>query len=129
MTAQQANRHDPECIFCKIARGEMNTEFVYRDDRVVVFKDMNPQAEQHVLIVPVNHYHDLNDLAEAAGSSSEAKEDWQAVLHAVERTAEALELTDDSYRIINNRGKSAGQSVFHIHLHLLSDGKLAERLV
>ena len=129
MTHVNNERHDPDCIFCKIARGELDTEFVYQNDRIAAFKDMNPQAKHHVLIVPINHYADISELAQASTDNGDAQEDWQALLDSIPFVANELDVGSEGYRIINNCGAGAGQSVFHLHVHFLSDEKLAERLV
>ena len=121
--------HDPECIFCKIASGSLGTEFIYEDERVVAFHDMNPQAKQHVLLIPKNHYPSVLDLAQQAAHDSDTAADWAALLAAVPQVKERLGIADEGFRLINNCGEGAGQSVFHVHLHVLSDEKLQERLV
>lgn len=114
-----------DCIFCKLANGEIPTQMVYQDEQVACFKDMNPQAETHVLIVPKKHFSDIEDLA----ASPEGAEAMTAVLRAVPKIARILGVREKGYRLINNCGEGAGQSVFHVHFHLLSDAKLREKLV
>ena len=84
-----------DCLFCKIVEGEIPADIVYENDTVVAFRDINPQAPTHILIIPREHISTINDLAAAEG------------------------LTDKGYRVVMNCGEGAGQSVFHIHLHLL----------
>lgn len=98
-----------DCIFCKIAAGEFNTEFLFEDDRAVAFKDLSPQAPVHVLVIPRAH-----------SESVKAMEDEALIGHlftAAKQVAKDLALTD--YRLVINTGEKAGQSVFHTHLHLL----------
>ncbi len=114
-----------DCIFCKLAKGEIPTEMVYEDDQVACFKDANPQAETHVLIVPKKHFKDIVELSE----SEEGREAAAAVLAAVPKIAAKLGVCEKGFRLINNCGKGAGQSVFHVHFHLLSDKRLQETLL
>lgn len=98
-----------DCIFCKIAGGAFNTEFVYEDDRVVAFKDLNPQAPVHALVIPRKH---------AAAVKDETDESLLGHIMTVgTKVAEKLGLSD--YRFVINTGPEAGQTVFHIHLHVL----------
>lgn len=101
------------CAFCGIARGEIPAREVYRDDRVVAFRDLNPQAPVHVLVVPVVHVATLDDLEEAdAGLAGET------VLRAT-RLARELGVAAAGYRLVWNCGRDGGQTVPHLHLHLL----------
>lgn len=114
-----------DCIFCKLANGSIPTDMVYQNEDIACFRDANPQAETHVLIVPKAHFKDVLDLA----SSEEGKKAMTAVLEAVPEIVRILGLEPKGFRLINNCGKGAGQSVFHVHFHLLSDQGLKERLV
>jgi histidine triad (HIT) family protein len=108
-----------DCLFCKIVRREIPATLVYEDDRVVAFNDINPQAPTHVLVVPKRHIETLNDLG--AG-------DDQLVGELVRRaTAIAGErgLSAGGYRTVFNTNRDAGQTVFHIHLHLLGGRTMA----
>jgi histidine triad (HIT) family protein len=100
-----------ECIFCKIVSGDIPATIVHRDDEVVAFKDAHPQAPVHVLIVPRRHVASLND----AG----ADERLLGRLLLVARDLAAASGIGEGYRVVNNCGASAGQSVFHLHVHLL----------
>lgn len=97
------------CIFCKIVNGDFNTEFVYENEHVVVFKDINPQAPTHLLVVPRVHVESLNEL--------EDKNLMAELLSAVKETTKKIGLK--SYKTLINTGKDAGQEVFHIHVHIL----------
>ncbi|MBR5555008.1 histidine triad nucleotide-binding protein [bacterium] len=97
------------CIFCKIVNGDFNTEFVYENEHVVVFKDINPQAPTHLLVVPRVHIESLNEL--------EDKNLMAELLSAVKETTKKIGLK--SYKTLINTGKDAGQEVFHIHVHIL----------
>ena len=100
-----------DCIFCKIINGDFNTEFVYENDYVVVFKDINPKARIHLLVVPRTHVASLNEL--------EDKNLMGELLSAVRETTKKLGIK--SYKTLINTGKEAGQEVFHLHLHILAD--------
>ena len=111
-----------DCIFCKIARGEIPSSKVYEDEQVVAFNDLNPQAPVHVLFVPKAHYANLNE----AGGMPEAL--LAALLRAASRIAAQLGLDKSGYRIVSNCGPDACQSVQHLHIHLLGGAKLAEKM-
>ena len=98
-----------DCIFCKIASGEFNTEFIYEDDEVLAFKDIQPQAPVHILIIPRNHFTSIKEVNDPAIIGH--------LFTAGSKIARKLNL--DDYRLVINTGKQAGQSVFHLHLHLL----------
>jgi histidine triad (HIT) family protein len=101
-----------DCIFCKIAGGEIPSDIVHQDDDVVAFKDLNPQAPVHLLIIPRKH---IASIDAAAGEDA-------ALLGRVLLTARDLAAGHGiagAYRLVNNCGAPAGQSVFHIHVHLL----------
>jgi histidine triad (HIT) family protein len=102
---------DPDCLFCKIIAGEIPSETVYEDDAVVAFRDINPQAPTHILVVPRGHVAKLSDY----GTGDEAA--LGAVLVAARTIAEREGLSD--YRTVINCGEGAGQSVWHLHCHLL----------
>ena len=99
------------CIFCKIASGEIPADFLYESESAVAFKDLDPQAPVHILIIPKAHYENAAELA-AADSATMSE-----LFGAARELAATLGL--DGYRITFNTGASAGQSVFHAHLHLL----------
>lgn len=101
------------CIFCKIINGEFGTEFVYENEYAVVFKDINPKANIHLLVVPRMHVESLNEL------------DDEKLLGKLMMTVKEVtkKLDIKSYRTVINTGKEAGQEVFHLHIHVLS-GKL-----
>lgn len=102
-----------DCIFCKIAAGEIPSDKVYEDDTVFAFRDLNPQAPSHVLVVPKRHIATLNDLR---------PEDEATVgrLYGAAREIAAAEgYAEAGYRTVVNCNEAGGQTVFHIHLHLL----------
>ena len=99
-----------DCIFCKIIAGEFNTEFVYENEYAVVFKDINPKADIHLLVVPRNHIESLNELDD--------EELLGKLMMTVKETTKKLGIK--SFRTVINTGKEAGQEVFHLHIHILS---------
>jgi len=104
-----------DCIFCKIASGEMGTEFVAESGGLVAFNDVNPQAPVHVLVVPKEHIETTNDLApELAG----------AMVSLGVEVARKLGVAEDGYRMVFNSGVDGGQEVPHVHLHLLGRRRL-----
>jgi len=107
-----------DCLFCKIAAGEIPAKIVYRDDTVIAFEDINPQAPHHVLIVPQKHIATLNDLHD------EDSELTGSMVQAGAKLAKQLNIAKDGYRLVFNTNAGAGQSVFHIHLHLLGGRQL-----
>lgn len=100
-----------DCIFCKIINGDFNTEFVYENENVVVFNDINPKAPAHLLVVPKVHVPSLNEL--------EDKNLMGELLSAVKETTKKIGLK--SYKTLINTGKDAGQEVFHLHLHIMGE--------
>ncbi|MBC7345558.1 MAG: histidine triad nucleotide-binding protein [Clostridia bacterium] len=107
-----------DCIFCKIARHEMPSEVVYENDRVIVFKDINPVAPVHVLLVPKKHIRDLT----AVGPEDK---DLLGELNLVAvDVARKLGVYESGFRLVNNCGEDSGQVVPHIHYHLIGGRKL-----
>ena len=98
-----------DCIFCNIVSGKFGTEFVYENDSAVVFKDINPKADTHLLVVPKSHVVSLNEADEELIS--------KLMLTVKEVTAK---LGIKAYKTVINTGKEAGQVVFHLHIHILS---------
>lgn len=103
-----------DCIFCKIANGEFNTEFVYETENVVVFKDINPVAPTHLLVVPKKHFSDL--------SEADDKNLLLELMETVQNVTKKMGI--ESFRTVINTGKEAGQEVFHLHIHIISGRKL-----
>lgn len=107
----------PDCIFCRIIRGEAPARKVYEDERAFVFEDINPQAPTHVLIIPKKH---IVGLKEAQAEDAEII----GYLHLVAAQIARQRGIEDGYRTVFNVGPRAGQSVFHLHLHLLGGRRL-----
>lgn len=104
---------DEECLFCRIAEGEMSADVVRSDERVVAFRDINPQAPTHILIIPREHVPSVDDLEQEHAS-------LVGELYLAARDLAREEgIAEEGYRLVMNTGAEAGQSVFHIHLHLL----------
>ena len=99
-----------DCIFCKIANKEIPASLVYEDEYTVAFNDLSPQAPVHILVIPKKHYASLNELDDEKIMS--------ALLTAVKNVVQKLGITE--YRTVINTGESAGQTVFHLHIHVLS---------
>ncbi len=102
-----------DCIFCKIAAGDIPADIVYQDDQVVGFRDLNPQAPSHVLLIPRKHIATLNDLL------PEDEAIVGRLLGAAREVAHREGFADEGYRTVINCNAHGGQTVFHIHLHLL----------
>ena len=102
-----------DCLFCKIASGEMNADMVMENDRVLAFRDINPQAPTHVLVIPRAHIPTLNDLTpDNAPVISE-------MYLAAQEIARQEGISEAGYRTVFNCNSAAGQTVFHLHLHVL----------
>ena len=111
--ATRASFMTTECLFCKMVSGQIKPSTVYEDDDVLAFKDINPQAPVHVLVIPKKHTATLNDLKPAdAGLVGK-------LLLTAARIARDSGIADSGYRTVLNCNADAGQSVFHVHLHLL----------
>jgi len=108
---------DPDCIFCKIIEGHIPADIVFRNENVVAFSDLNPQAPTHVLIIPTVHTGNAASLAKISATIT------AALFIAASEIAAERDLT--GYRTVFNTGADAGQSVFHAHLHLLGGRGLA----
>ena len=111
-----------DCIFCKIIDGGIASTRVYEDGDVFAFRDIHPKAPVHILIVPKKHISGVSDVT-AENSAFVAK-----CFEAAAKIAESEKVTD-GYRVITNCGAGAGQTVFHLHFHLLAGKKMGERLV
>ncbi|RMF68337.1 MAG: histidine triad nucleotide-binding protein [Calditrichaeota bacterium] len=102
-----------DCIFCEIVQGNMQADIVFRDDELVAFRDINPQAPTHILVIPTRHIDTLNDLE---------PRDEPLIGKLVSRAralAQEEGIAERGYRLVMNCNREAGQTVFHIHVHLL----------
>ena len=109
------------CIFCDIVEGKIPSSKVYGNDKVLCFNDINPQAPVHVLVVPKKHFDNILDM------SSDA-ETCQAVAAAIKEVASLKEL-GTGFRVINNCGEDGGQTVNHVHFHVIGGTKLSEKIL
>ncbi len=99
-----------DCVFCKIARGEIPARVVYEDDKVISFHDINPKAPVHVLLIPKMHVENLKEEIPPDVS--------HALIRGIRETVKRLGVSE--YRIISNNGRGAGQEVFHLHFHIVA---------
>ena len=107
-----------DCLFCKIAAGQIPATIVYQDDDVVAFKDIHPQAPVHILLIPRRHIASMAEISTADGP----------ILAKLFITADQLAQDNhlkEGYRFVTNVGPDAGQSVFHLHFHLLGGRKMS----
>ena len=102
-----------DCIFCKIVAGDIPADIVYSNDRVVAFRDINPQAPTHVQIIPREHVARIHDF------DAERDTPWLVELFNAAKAIADQEGLDKGYRLVINNGAMAGQSVLHVHLHIL----------
>ena len=108
-----------DCIFCKIIKGEIPSEKVYEDEDILAFKDINPAAPIHVLIIPKKHIATLMDIT---------PEDNE-LMNAVQKVAKIVGADEKGFRLIANCGPDSGQEVMHIHFHLLAGRKMGPKIV
>ena len=111
------------CIFCDIVEGKIPSTKVYEDDYVIAIRDLNPQAPVHDLIIPKKHFDNIVDLAKNDDGAYSA-----AVIRAAAEVAK-IEETDEGFRMINNCGADAGQTVMHVHFHVLGGRKFEEKII
>ena len=104
------------CLFCKIAKGEIPSQKVYEDDAVLAFRDISPAAPEHVLIIPKKHYGNILQL--------DANASLGHMLEVARQVAQTLGIDKTGFRIVINTGKDGGQTVEHLHLHLLGAREL-----
>ncbi len=112
-----------DCLFCKIIAGEIPSKKVYEDDFVYAFHDINPVAPIHVIVVPKVHIESANAVDEANS------ENVKYIFEAIPKIVEALEISEDGYRVITNIGENGGQTIKHLHFHIIGGKKLGEKLV
>ncbi|NOT86049.1 MAG: histidine triad nucleotide-binding protein [Methylococcaceae bacterium] len=105
-----------DCLFCKIAAGTIKPDIVYEDDQILAFRDINPQAPVHILIIPKRHIATLNDLDDLPFTGK--------LFQAAAYIAQAEGLADDGYRVVINCNAHGGQTVYHVHIHLLGGRQL-----
>jgi histidine triad (HIT) family protein len=107
-----------DCLFCKIVGGQIPAKIVYQDNEVVAFADINPQAPQHVLVVPRRHIASMTDINQEDGPV------LASIFMAATEVARELGIAESGFRFVTNVGPDAGQSVFHLHFHLLGGRRM-----
>ena len=112
-----------DCLFCKIIKGDIPSEKVYEDEYVLAFRDINPAAPVHILVIPKKHIDSLAYLKD------EDKEYVWKIHEAMNKIAEQENFKTDGFRVIVNCGKDAGQEVMHLHYHLLAGQKMGDKIV
>ena len=111
------------CLFCKIVKGEIPSQKVYEDDEILAFKDINPAAPVHILVIPKKHIDSIAQME---------KEDEVLIgkiYTAINKIAEDQGVKENGFRVIVNCGKDGGQEVMHLHFHLLAGTKLGQKIV
>lgn len=108
---------EKDCLFCRIVNGEIPTDFLYKDDTLVVFRDINPQAPVHLLIVPTAHIRSINDLTDSD------KPIISEMMMVAKEMAKKEGVSKSGYRIFINVEKGGGQLIFHLHMHLVGGWK------
>ncbi|MFO7932046.1 MAG: histidine triad nucleotide-binding protein [Thermodesulfobacteriota bacterium] len=106
-----------DCLFCKIANGETGTEFLMETPELVVFKDINPAAPVHLLLVPKRHIRSVNDITE------EDRTILSDLIFAAKEMAATMGVAETGYRLFFNVEKGGGQEIFHLHMHLIGGWK------
>lgn len=114
---------DNDCLFCKIIKGDITSTKVYEDDFVYAFKDINPAAPIHILVIPKKHVASLAELEE------KDKEYVWGIHMAMNKIARKQGFMENGYRVIVNCGKDAGQEVMHLHYHLLAGEKFGDKII
>ncbi len=109
---------EPDCIFCKIARGEIDAEVVHDEDEVLAFKDINGRAPVHVLVIPRQHVASLEEVTQLPERVA------RRLFEVSSKVAERLGVGESGYAVRINNGPDAGQEVFHLHLHVLGGKRI-----
>ena len=115
--------YDKNNIFAKILRGEIPCNKIYEDQFVLAFKDINPQAKIHALVIPKGAYVNMNDFAINA-----KKEEIDGLIRALGKVASILGVSDSGYRFLGNNGRDGGQEVPHLHFHIFGGEKLGRMI-
>ena len=111
-----------DCIFCQIVAGKIPSEIIYQDEEVIAFRDINPQAPTHLIIIPKRHIPSLAHLSEAESSLI------GDMINVANQLARREDISESGYRLVINCGEEGGQLVPHLHLHLLGGRKLSNEL-
>jgi histidine triad (HIT) family protein len=111
-----------DCVFCKIASGEILSKKVYEDDFVFAFYDLHPIAPIHILIIPKKHIASVNDFKE------DDKDIMSSMFLAAKNIAQSLDFAEKGYKLLIRTGKDGGQEIPHLHMHLLAGGRLSDKI-
>lgn len=111
------------CVFCKIINGEIPSEKVYEDDEIIAFKDINPVAPIHILVIPKKHIENLLEVKE------EDSHLISKIFIAINKIAKQIGIEENGFRVIANCGKDSGQEVMHIHFHLVAGKKMGTKII
>ena len=115
-------KYDKDCVFCKIMRGEIPSDMVYEDSFCFAFRDIHPMAPKHILVVPRDHIGGMNEI----------KRDNSSIMGnlftAVAKIARSEGIAESGYRVVCNCGQDAGQTVNHLHLHLMGGNRLEDKM-
>ncbi|AOP34964.1 histidine triad nucleotide-binding protein [Leptospira tipperaryensis] len=109
---------DPNCIFCKIIAKEIPSKIAFENEEILAFHDISPQAPVHIVFIPKKHIVSLSDV------KNEDSALLGNILVQIRDVAKNLGIAENGYRVVNNTGKNGGQTVFHIHFHLLAERQL-----
>ncbi len=112
-----------DCIFCKIAKGEIPSSKVYEDEDILAFKDINPVTPVHILVIPKKHIESLNNV------EPEDEKLLGKIILTIKNIAKEQEISEKGYRVVNNCGEDGGQEVKHLHFHILGGKKLGTKIV
>ncbi len=106
-----------DCLFCKIVNGEIPSTKVYENDHVLAFRDISPQAPSHIVLIPKEHYTDILEIPSDSGVMNE-------ILSAIKEIAKIEGMEESGFRVVNNCKSDGGQTVFHVHFHILGKRQL-----
>ncbi len=112
-----------DCLFCKIVKGEIHSTKVYEDEFVYAFKDINPEAPVHILVIPKKHIESINKI------EKEDEELIGKIFTTIKKVAKDQGIAESGYRVVSNCGKDAGQTVMHLHFHILGGKTLGEKVL
>lgn len=112
-----------DCLFCKIASKEIPSQKVYEDEYVYAFNDINPVAPVHVIVIPKTHIESANEITE------ENSINIQKVFEIIPKIAKLVDINESGYRVITNIGEDGGQTIKHVHFHVIGGKKLGDKLI
>lgn len=112
-----------DCLFCKIVKSEIPSTKVYEDEFVYAFKDINPEAPVHILVIPKKHIESINKI------EKEDEELIGKIFTTIKKVAKDQGIAESGYRVVSNCGKDAGQTVMHLHFHILGGKTLGEKVL